>query len=159
MPSKPIAIVNLIGQLTENDMKPLTVVLACAAVVLFTGAALGAKTDFTLNDDGRLLIQEAAQAYKEDLAGRPVVMDPKVTGYAERIIKKLQPKTTTPPEGIRLAVTVVDSPKPELYAYMDGHIVVTTGTLYAMDNEAQLAAVLSPQVAYLVDGYYVQMYQ
>ncbi|MFH1985657.1 MAG: hypothetical protein ABIL58_27810 [Pseudomonadota bacterium] len=133
--------------------------LAIAALLLFSSAAPCADPPFILNDDGRMLIQEAAQAYRQDLEGRPAVMDPAVTGYADKILKKLLPSGRTPPEGIRLAVTVVDSPKPELYAYMDGHVVVTTGTLYAMDNEAQLAAVLSPQIAYLVDGYYVQMYQ
>ncbi len=140
-------------------MKPLAVALACVAVLFFTGAAMGAEKPFTLNEDGRLLIQEAAQAYHQDLDGRPTVMDPKVTGYVEMIINKLLPKGRQAPGGVRITASVVDSPKPELYAYMDGHIVVTSGTLYAMDNEAQLAAVLSPQIAYLVDGYYLQMYQ
>ena len=133
--------------------------LAIVAALLFSAPAPGAEPPFILNDDGRMLIQEAAQAYRQDLGGRPAVMDPAVTGYAEKVLKKLMPAGRTPPDGVRLAVTVVDSPVPELYAYMDGHVVVTTGTLYAMDNEAQLAAVLSPQIAYLVEGYYIQMYQ
>jgi len=126
------------------------------AVVLAVAAPSGA---FELNDDGRLLIQEAAQAYRSDLRGRPTSMEPEVTAYADRLLKRLVPAGGNPPEGIIPAITVVESPKPELYAYMDGHVVVTTGTLYAMDNEAQLAAVLAPQIAYIVEGYYVQMYQ
>lgn len=140
-------------------MTRFAVPLAMLAALFFSSPAAAAEPLFVLNDDGRMLIQEAAQAYRQDLEGRPAVIDPAVTGYAEKILKKLTPAGLKPPEGIRLAVTVVDSPKPELYAYMDGHVVITTGTLYAMDNEAQLAAVLSPQIAYLVEGYYVQMYQ
>jgi tetratricopeptide (TPR) repeat protein len=56
-------------------------------------------------------------------------------------------------------VTVIDSPKPELYAYVDGHLLITTGILYGMDNEAQLAGVVAHEVAQLVEGYYVNMYQ
>ena len=140
-------------------MNRFAVSLAMIGYLLLSTAVMGADEPFILNDDGRLLIQEAAQAYRQDLDGRPTVMDPNITAYVEKIIKKLLPKGRQAPEGVRITASVVDSPKPELYAYMDGHIVVTSGTLYAMDNEAQLAAVLSPQIAYLVDGYYLQMYQ
>jgi tetratricopeptide (TPR) repeat protein len=56
-------------------------------------------------------------------------------------------------------VTILESPKPELYAYINGNLVITTGAIYAMENEAQLAGVLAPQVAQVLEGYYVQMYQ
>ena len=33
-------------------------------------------------------------------------------------------------------VTLLDSPKPEIYTYVDGHIVVSSGLIYGLDNEA-----------------------
>jgi len=112
-----------------------------------------------VNADGRQLISEATQAYGADLRGRPVILDPAVVTYAESIIRRLRPDGKNPPEGVTLTLTVIESPRPELYSYVDGHIVTTTGLLYAMDNEAQLAGVLSHEVAHVVEGYYINMYQ
>jgi len=112
-----------------------------------------------VNADGRQLISEATQAYGTDLRGRPVVADPAVASYMRSLVRRLKPEGKNPPEGVTLTLTVVESPKPELYSYADGHIVTTTGLLYAMDNEAQLAGVLAHEVAGLVEGYYISMYQ
>jgi hypothetical protein len=38
-------------------------------------------------------------------------------------------------------------------------MILTTGVMYAMDNEAQLAGVMAHEVAQLVEGYYIIMYQ
>ncbi len=114
---------------------------------------------FEVNTDGRQLISEANQAYGTDLRGRPVVADPAVVSYTEALIQRLRPDGRTPPEGVTVTITIIESPKPELYSYVDGHIVTTTGLLYAMDNEAQLAGVLAHEIAGLVEGYYITMYQ
>jgi tetratricopeptide (TPR) repeat protein len=112
-----------------------------------------------INDDGRTLILEAQQTYRSDMENRPVITDEVITGYATNLVKSLVPKGKTLPPGVNLSVTVLESPQPELYAYVDGHIVMTMGVLYAMDNEAQLAGVLSHEVANVVEGYYISIYQ
>ncbi len=112
-----------------------------------------------LNNDGQSLIQEAKQAYLSDMEGRPVVTDQKMKGYVETIVKKLIPSPKQPPSGVQLSTTILESPQPELFSYTDGHIIVTTGMLYAVDNEAQLAGVLAREVAFAVEGYYISMYQ
>ena len=112
-----------------------------------------------INDDGRALILEAQQTYRSDMENRPVITDEVITGYATNLVKSLVPKGKTLPPGVNLSVTVLESPQPELYAYVDGHIVMTMGVLYAMDNEAQLAGVLSHEVANVVEGYYISIYQ
>ncbi len=114
---------------------------------------------FQLNDDGRHLIQQARQAFDSDMRDRPLVMDASVTTYVQNIVKRLLPKNIGLPEGVVPGVTLLDSPKPEIFTYVDGHIVVSSGLIYGLDNEAQLAGLLAPQVAHLSQGYYLAMYQ
>jgi tetratricopeptide (TPR) repeat protein len=114
---------------------------------------------FTINQDGKDLVRQASQAYAGDMRNRPTVTQPGVRDYVQEITRRLVPRGKNPPPGVILNVTVIESPKPELYAYVDGNLIVTTGTLFAMDNEAQVAGVLSHEVANLVEGYYIQIYQ
>jgi len=114
---------------------------------------------FKMNQDGKDLIRQASQAYASDMRNRPTVTEPGVKDYVEEIARRLVPRGKNPPPGVTLNVTVIASPKPELYSYVDGNLVVTTGTLFAMENEAQVAGALAHEVANLVEGYYIQMYQ
>ena len=112
-----------------------------------------------INPDGRTLIQEASLAYASDMKGRPVVTEPVINEYLSSIARKLAPADKKPPPGVSLSVTVIESPQPEIYAYMDGHIVMTSGMIFSMENEAQLGGILSHQVAHVTEGYYISMYQ
>ena len=112
-----------------------------------------------VNEDGKALITEAAQAYANDMQDRPVVTDPAFNGYTNRIARRLVPEKAALPPGVALYTTVIESPKPELYAYVDGHLVLTTGLIFAAQNEAQLAGLLSHAVAHVVEGYSIRMYQ
>jgi hypothetical protein len=112
-----------------------------------------------LNEEGRALILEATQAYNTDMRDRPTVTDQAVVSYATQIARRLLPEGKHPPEGVSLSTTVIESPRPEIYAYIDGHLVMTTGVLFAMDNEAQLAGVLAHEIAHIAEGYYIRMYQ
>jgi tetratricopeptide (TPR) repeat protein len=114
---------------------------------------------FGINKDGEDLILQASQAYTSDMRNRPTVTEPQITGYVETIAHRLVPEGKSPPSGVTIQVTVLESPMPELYSYVDGHLILTTGTLFAMENEAQVAGVMAHEVANLVEGYYIQMYQ
>ncbi|MBW1851701.1 MAG: M48 family metalloprotease [Deltaproteobacteria bacterium] len=140
-------------------MKPFLTRLT--ALLLFTQAFLFLPFAWAIeiNADGQALIQQASQAYSADLRNRPIVMDPDVVAYTKKIARRLVPKHKQPPAGVSICLTVIDSPKPELYSYVDGHMIMTTGVLYAMNNEAQLAGVMAHEVAQLVEGYYISMYQ
>jgi hypothetical protein len=111
-----------------------------------------------LNDDGRQLIAEAAEAYARDIRERPFVEDERVTNYLQGVADRLL-KGKALPDGVSVTVAVIEASNPDLHSYADGHIVMTTGMLYAMRNEAQLAAVLSHEVAHIVEGYYIDLYQ
>ena len=100
------------------------------SILLAAPAALA----FTINQDGKDLIQQASQAYASDMRDRPTVTEPGIKDYAEKIARRLVPRDKNPPPGVTLKVTVIESPKPELYSYVDGNLIVTTGALFAMEN-------------------------
>jgi len=114
---------------------------------------------FEVNADGQALIREAAETYGKDMQDRPLVSDPVVTGYVQQVAERLLPAGKPLPAGVALRVAVVEAEEPELFSYSDGHLVITTGMIYAMKNEAQLAAVLAHEVAHISEGYYIEMYQ
>jgi predicted Zn-dependent protease len=118
-----------------------------------------AAAAFELNDDGRALIQEARQAYDSEMRDRPVLLDASVGQYVRQVVDKLIPKDRSLPQGIRVSVTVLDADAPELTTYVDGHLVISSGLVFGVDNEAQLAGMLAPQVAHLTEGYYLALYQ
>ncbi|UCG78480.1 MAG: M48 family metalloprotease [Nitrospirota bacterium] len=112
-----------------------------------------------VNDDGKELLDQATQAFRDDMGGRPVITDKKFISYVNGVTKKLQPKGRPVPSGVRINTTIIESDIPEVYSYVNGNIVVTTGAIFAADNEAQLATLLSHEVAHLVEGHYISMYQ
>jgi len=114
---------------------------------------------FEINSDGQALIQEATETFGKDMRDRPLVTDPSMTNYLDSVARKLLPAGKALPAGVVLRVSIVESTEPELFSYTDGHIVITTGMIYAMRNEAQLAAVLAHEVAHVGEGYYIEMYQ
>jgi len=135
-------------------------VFKCLCFMLSTSFLFSTKVmALELNEDGRALIQEATQAYHTDMRDRPTLSDSKILSYAQQVVKKLVPKGKQLPEGVHLSTTIIESPRPELYAYVDGHLIMTTGLLFAMDNEAQLAGVLTHEIAHICEGYYIDMYQ
>lgn len=113
----------------------------------------------TVNNDGRSLLQQASQAYASDLRNQLLVLDHNTKNYVENIVRKLIPPHKQPPAPGNIRVTIIESPKPRLYSYIDGNIIITTAALFGMDNEAQLAGILAPEVAQLTEGYYLNMYQ
>lgn len=127
--------------------------------LLFIMLAVPGMAVVEVNQDGQALIMESHQAYLDDMENRPIVTDKVIHDYVASIVKKLQPAGKNTPKGVTLGVTILDSPQPELYSYVEGHIVITTGMIYAMENEAQLAGVLAREVANVTEGYYITMFQ
>lgn len=110
-------------------------------------------------DDHADLIQQAKQAYASDTGSQPIVSDPLVTGYVDKLANRLIPEGKPLPAGARMQVTVVESSDPTLYSFADGHIVVSTGALFSVANEAQLAGVLAHEVAHVVEGHNLTLYK
>ncbi len=111
-----------------------------------------------VNEDGRALIAQAAQAYAEEMRDRPVVTDEAYVSYLQKVMKKLQ-GSDKPPAGVVPRITVINAPAPQVYSYPDGNMVITSAAVLSADNEAQLAALLAHEMAHIMDGHYILLYQ
>ncbi len=111
-----------------------------------------------VNNDGRALIAQGAQAYAEEMRDRPVVTDEAYMSYLHKVMKKLQ-GNDKPPAGVVPRITVINAPAPQVYSYADGNIVITSAAVLSADNEAQLAALMAHEMAHVMDGHYILLYQ
>ena len=112
-----------------------------------------------LNEDGRAVVRLAADEYNRIVQDQPVVSDRELLSYVNTVAGKLLRPGELPPEGVSLSVAVLDKTVPEVYSLANGIVFITTGTLLSLDNEAQLAAVLSHEVAHLKDAHYPGIYE
>ncbi len=129
----------------------LSVFLLCSAIGV--QAAM-----LEVNEDGQALIAQGAQSYAEEMRDRPVVTDKAYLSYLQQVVKKLQ-GGDKPPGGVVPRITIIDVPAPQVYSYTDGNIVITSSAVVAADNEAQLAALLAHEMAHLMEGHYILLYQ
>ncbi|MEJ2156160.1 MAG: M48 family metalloprotease [Desulfobacteraceae bacterium] len=125
--------------------------------LLFCAATVQAAV-VEVNDDGQALIAQGAQAYAEEMRDRPVLTDKAYLSYLQQVVKKLQ-GGDKPPAGVVPRITVINAPAPQLYSYTDGNIVITTAAVLSADNEAQLAALMAHEMAHLMGGHYILLYQ
>lgn len=134
-------------------MKRITALFLGTALCWHTAAAV------EVNKDGQDVIRLAADEYRSIVADTPVLSNKPLSNYLNRIASKLIPSGDKLPGGIRLDVTVLEKDMPEVYATANGHILLTSGALLALQNEAQLAGVLSHEVAHLLHAHYPGIYQ
>ena len=128
-------------------------------LLCWIGIGGGSLWAIEINTDGQQLIKAAQQAFNQDMAKRPWAQSGPLVQYVDKIARQLIPADKALPDGVQMRICLIDATTPELYTYVDGHLVVTTGLLFAMDNEAQLAGVLAHEVAHIVEGYHIQLYQ
>lgn len=127
--------------------------------ILGVGTAVVSAEGLEVSADGRQLLLQATQAFNSDFRDQPLVTDAAVQGYLTGIARKLLAAGPSLPPGVTLHVAVLDSPKPLVYSYVDGHLIVSSGLVFGLDNEAQLAGVIASQMAHLGEGYYLALYQ
>jgi predicted Zn-dependent protease len=75
------------------------------------------------------------------------VDDPMLQAYVDRVGRSLVPKWVDPQQ-YHFSFTLVDDPTLNAFAMPDGTVVVHSGLIAALDNEAQLAAVLGHEIAH-----------
>ncbi|UCG38264.1 MAG: M48 family metalloprotease [bacterium] len=105
------------------------------------------------------VVRLAADEYSSIVQSSRVVTDRVLTGYLDEVAQKLLSAGGALPRGVSLSVTVLDKEMPEVYSLANGVLVVTSGALLALENEAQLAAVLSHEGAHLLGSHYPGIYQ
>ena len=117
------------------------------------------STDAALNEDGRAVIRLAADEYTRIVQDNPVVSDKELVDYVNATARKLLSAQGALPDPMSLSVAILDKELPEVYSLANGVVFITTGALLSMENEAQLAAVLSHEVAHLLGAHYPGIYQ
>ena len=113
----------------------------------------------TLDKDGAAVVRLSSDEYNRIVNETPVVSNKALTGYLTRVATSLRPAGKNLPSGVKLHVTLLDREMAELYSLANGRLIITTGALFSLNNEAQLAAVFSHEVAHLVDSHYPGIYQ
>lgn len=112
-----------------------------------------------LNKDGLAVVRLSDDDYRRIVKDARVITDRNLTTYISAVAARLVPDGTELAPGVSVSVTVLDRDLPEVYSMANGTIVITSGAVTALENEAQMAAVLAHEVAHIVDAHYPSIYQ
>ncbi len=125
----------------------LATVLACAMLVACATNPVTGESQLMLsstNEDitiGRQQYEPAQQSQ-----GGQYVVDPQLTTYVSRVGQKLAAVSDTP--NLPYEFVVLNNSVPNAWALPGGKIAINRGLLLALENEAQLAAVLGHEVVH-----------
>jgi predicted Zn-dependent protease len=86
------------------------------------------------------------------------VNDPALQAYVDRVGRSLAPKWVDPQQ-VNFTFTLVADPSLNAFALPDGTVVVHSGLLAALENEAQLAAVLGHEISHVTHRHAYQGYK
>jgi predicted Zn-dependent protease len=89
----------------------------------------------------------AGQEMAQIRAQLKTVKDPELQAYVDRVGRSLVPKWVESTQ-FQFTFTLVDDPTLNAFAMPDGTVVVHSGLLAALENEAQLATVLGHEIAH-----------
>jgi tetratricopeptide (TPR) repeat protein len=147
---------SIMGVLFMNITVRMILIFSLGVILTsFTGSVEAAS----LNEDGKAVVRLAADEYNRIVQDHPVVSQKELTSYVNAVGAKLLAAGGALPKGMSLSVAILNKDLPEVYSLANGVVFITTGALLSMDNEAQLAAVLSHEVAHLLGAHYPGIYQ
>ena len=89
----------------------------------------------------------ASQEMAQVRAQLKTIKDPELQAYVERVGRSLVPKWVDPQQ-FNFTFTLVEDPTLNAFAMPDGTVVVHSGLLAVLENEAQLATVLGHEIAH-----------
>ena len=101
---------------------------------------------FSKEQDVQLGQENAAQVRKQ----MPIVNDPFLTEYVNRVGKKLAASQEAKESGFPFSFEVVADPSINAFAQPGGPMFINTGLLKAVDNEAQLAGVMGHEMSHVI---------
>lgn len=99
--------------------------------------------EFTISDEAEL----GREIHTLIQANYNVVQDPKITEYIQDIATKLE--EAAPPQPFPLKVDVIEHPDMNAFATVAGYMVLFTGMILKMDNESELAAIMSHEYGHI----------
>jgi predicted Zn-dependent protease len=89
----------------------------------------------------------ASQEMAQVRAQLKTIKDPELQAYVDRVGRSLVPKWVDPQQ-FQFTFTLVEDPTLNAFAMPDGTVVVHSGLLAVLENEAQLATVLGHEIAH-----------
>jgi len=101
---------------------------------------------FSKQQDVQLGEESAAEVRKQ----MTVINDPGLTGYVNRVGKRLAASQEATESGFPFSFEVVADPSINAFALPGGHMFINTGLLKAVDNEAQLAGVMGHEMSHVI---------
>lgn len=133
-----------------------TLLASCAPTHIPPISSAGAA--FTPDRDEARLWDEARAEERKLREKATIYRDPLLEDYLEGIVTRLNPPGMAANSRIHYAVTVVEDPTLNAFAYPHGSLYVHTGLLARMENEDQLATVLGHEMSH-VEGRHMLRYQ
>ncbi len=134
----------------------LVLILSIGFILISLTGSVGAVS---LNEDGKAVVRLAADEYNRIVQDKPVVSDKALTRYVSTVGKNLLAGEGSLPAGMSLSVAILNNEIPEVFSLANGVVFITTGALLSLENEAQLAAILSHEIAHLLGAHYPGIYQ
>lgn len=129
------------------------VIAVCLALALLSGCATGNFQPFRNGQnlgpatEGENRLWHAAQKIEMTFKkSGQIYEDPELRNYLQGVLDRLYPEF-----GGKIAVTVLKAPVLNAFALPNGAIYVNTGLIAAMENEAQIAAVLAHEGIHFVN--------
>jgi predicted Zn-dependent protease len=101
---------------------------------------------FSKDQDVQLGKESAAEVRKQ----MTVINDPFLTGYVNRVGKRLADAQEARDSGYPFTFEVVADPSINAFALPGGPMFINTGLLKAVDNEAQLAGVMGHEMSHVI---------
>ena len=101
---------------------------------------------FSKDQDVQLGKESAAEVRKK----MPVIQDPFLTDYVNRVGKRLAASQEAQASGFPFTFEVVADPSINAFALPGGPMFINTGLLKAVDNEAQLAGVMGHEMSHVI---------
>ncbi|MBT8364861.1 MAG: M48 family metalloprotease [Deltaproteobacteria bacterium] len=129
-------------------MKYFVIIIAvcCLAAGCITPHAVPLNEEFNSSEDERMLWRRAQKEQEALDNSGFLYRDPALENYLNRMAEKLQENSIAP--DFQIHVKVLNDPNLNAFAYPNGVIYVHSGILARLDNEAQLAALLSHEMTH-----------
>lgn len=135
----------------------LSAALLLAATLVLAGCASSSSSGGSgpvVTAGGREIVidDESDELYAKMMEEGAAYDDPELQAYVERIGQRLVAHSDAPDD--TFIFTVIDSPDINAFATPGGYIYVNRGLLAYLDNEAELAGVLSHEIAHVTANHH-----
>ena len=126
--------------------------LAILALLLSVGCAVTParlENEALLSRADERMLWRRSEAEQQTFVGREKrYTDLSLADYVNRVAASLRPEACPP--ALEFQVFIVKDPFMNAYAYPNGVLILTTGLLARLENEAQLAAILAHEMAHCI---------